>query len=94
MYFLTDRYASFWGYGPLDPVSSFATIAEGYSLVMVGAFWVRRGVLRYRRDPATHPSPSTGVPPPQDRRLEGLRRRVDRLFCRDRRRDLHQQVRA
>ena len=25
--------------GPLDPVSSFATIAEGYSLVMVGTFW-------------------------------------------------------
>ena len=39
MYFLSERYAAFWGYGPLDPVSSFATIAEGYSLVMVGAFW-------------------------------------------------------
>ena len=39
MYFLTDGYASFWGYGPLDPISSFATIGEGYSLVMVGAFW-------------------------------------------------------
>ena len=39
MYFLTDGYASFWGYGPLDPISSFATIGEGYSLVMLGAFW-------------------------------------------------------
>ena len=55
MYFLSERYASFWGYGPLDPVSSFATIAEGYSLVMVGAFWVRRCVLRYRRDPCYSP---------------------------------------
>ena len=39
MYFLTDGYASFWGYGPLDPISSFATIGEGYSLVMLATFW-------------------------------------------------------
>jgi hypothetical protein len=57
MYFLSERYASFWGYGPLDPVSSFATIAEGYSLVMVGAFWVRRGVPH--RDGASMASPGT-----------------------------------
>ena len=39
MYFATDRYAAFWGYSPLDPISSFCTICEGYSLVMLGAFW-------------------------------------------------------
>ncbi len=78
----------------IDPVSSFATIAEGYSLVMVGAFWVRRGVLRYRRDPATHPSPSAGVPPPQDRCVEGLWCSIDRVFPSHGRCDLHPQVRA
>lgn len=46
MYFATDRYAAFWGYGPLDPISALCTISEGFSLVMVGAFWacLLRGV--------------------------------------------------
>jgi len=38
-YFAADGYAAFWGYGPLEPISSFVTIGEGYSLVMLAAFW-------------------------------------------------------
>ena len=46
MYFVTDRYAAFWGYCPLDPISALCTISEGFSLVMVGVFWacLLRGV--------------------------------------------------